>query len=394
MPNEKDEKSTKPTAGSSKAESSSRSTNSLVRLPSFRQPRDLTLGSGNVSRGGAYNLGANKTRKVYAPNVNVQRKVKEEVSVKDEAPKQRERGKGKGERGRNERGRGRGAQNVIQLSSGLFSEGIAAARRPGTRSKQDEGGSSYIPKPKLDLKQNYSADNKEENERLRQLLQDDFVDDPDAVGDGIKPLQLPMIPMRKKGLKNNIAVVKKEKSDPDLPESSLPDNAAGVKIKTEPGGDDGVDFKPMSADEGQIVFERRVGELLNSRESEYILVQLPDCLPGLRPSVEPDGSKSINGVSSGTQTNIGDKSSNPQCTLSSIPEGSVGKIQLMKSGRAFLKLGSVSLPLSMGTQVGFKQDLISVKLDDQEKNGKMINLGQVRARVVLTPDWETLLGKV
>lgn len=41
----------------------------------------------------------------------------------------------------------------------------------------------------------------------------------------------------------------------------------------------------------------------------------------------------------------------------------------------------------------FVQDLISVKLDDQEKNGKMINLGQVRARVVLTPDWETLLGK-
>lgn len=30
----------------------------------------------------------------------------------------------------------------------------------------------------------------------------------------------------------------------------------------------------MSADEGHIVFERRVGELLNSREPEYILVQV------------------------------------------------------------------------------------------------------------------------
>ncbi|XP_034252885.1 DNA-directed RNA polymerase III subunit RPC4 isoform X2 [Thrips palmi] len=365
MSNEKDEKTSKATAGSSKAESSSRSSNSLVRLPSFRQPRDLTLGSGNVSRGGAFSLGANKTRKVYAPNINVQRKVKEEVNVKEEVPKQKERGKGRGERGRSERGRGRTAPNVIQLSSGVFSEGIAASKqRPGGRSKQDEGGSSYIPKPKLDLKQNYATDNKEENERLRQLLQDDFVDDPDAGGDGMKPLQLPMIPMKKKGgLKN---------------------------IKREPGEDDGEDFKPMSADEGHIVFERRVGELLNSRESEYILVQLPDCLPGLRPSVEPDGSKNINGAPSGAQ---GDTSPNPQCTLSSIPEGSIGKIQLMRSGRAFLKLGSVSLPLSMGTQVGFKQDLISVKLDDQEKGGKMINLGQVRARVVLTPDWEALLRK-
>lgn len=77
MPNEKDEKSTKTTATAAKAESSSSSTNPLRRLPSFRQPRDLTLGSGNVSRGGAFNLGTNKTRKVYAPNVNVQRKVKE-----------------------------------------------------------------------------------------------------------------------------------------------------------------------------------------------------------------------------------------------------------------------------------------------------------------------------
>lgn len=37
---------------------------------------------------------------------------------------------------------------------------------------------------------------------------------------------------------------------------------------------------------------------------------------------------------------------------------------MMRSGRAFLKLGSVSLPISMGTQVGFKQvSLLNVTLD-------------------------------
>ncbi|XP_052126749.1 DNA-directed RNA polymerase III subunit RPC4 isoform X2 [Frankliniella occidentalis] len=366
MSDEKEQKPAKPTATTIKIEGSSRSSNSIVRLPSFRQPRDLTLGSGSVGRGGALGLGVNKARKNYAPNLNVQRnKSKEEVKVKEEPSKSRgERGRGRGERGKGERGRGRGAANVIQLSSGVFSEGIAAGRR-ATRGRQEDSNSSYVPKPKLDLKQNYSTDSKEENERLRQLLQDDFVDDPDAVTDGIKPLQLPMIPMKKKGTQKS--------------------------IKKEPGEEEESDFKPLSEDEGHIVFERRVGDLLGSKKPEYILVQLPDCLPGLRPSVEPDGAKNVNGTSAAGAA-VG-ASQTPQCTLSTIPEGCIGKIQIMRSGRAHLKLGSVSMPITMGTQVGFKQDLISINLDDYEKTGKMINLGQVRARVVVTPDWETLLSK-
>ncbi|KAK3914791.1 DNA-directed RNA polymerase III subunit RPC4 [Frankliniella fusca] len=391
MPEEKEQKPIKQAATSIKTEGSSRSSNSIVRLPSFRQPRDLTLGSGGVGRAGALGLGVNKARKNYAPNLNVQRnKAKEDVKVKEDPSKSRsERGRGRGERGKGERGRGRGAPNVIQLSSGVFSEGIAAGRRP-TRGRQEDNNSSYVPKPKLDLKQNYTADSKEENERLRQLLQDDFVDDPDAAAHGLKPLQLPMIPMKKKGAQRSRgAIVKKENEDPDL----ITDNseiASDIKIKKEPGGEEETDFKPLSEDEGHIVFERRVGDLLGSKKPEYILVQLPDCLPGLRPSVEPEAAKSVNGTPSSGSVSA---SQNPQCTLSTIPEGCIGKIQIMRSGLAHLKLGSVSMPITMGTQVGFKQDLISVNLDDCEKTGKMINLGQIRARVVVTPDWETLLSR-
>lgn len=397
MPDDKEKKPSKPATVPIKTEpGTSRSSSPLVRLPSFRQPRDLTLGSGSVGRGGALGLGGvTKARKNYAPNLNVQRnKAKEEVKAKEEPTKSRgDRGRGRGDRGRNERGRGRGAPNVIQLSSGVFSEGIAASTRPG-RSRVADSGSSFIPKPKLDLKQNYHADSKEESDRLRQLLQDDFVDDPDAVVDGIKPLQLPMIPMKKKGVKKTSgAVVKKEKADPGVnDETTLADKVSGVKIKTEPGEEEEVDFKPMSGDEGHIVFERRVGDLLGSKEAEYLLVQLPDCLPGLKPSVEPEGSKNVNGTASVT-SGLAGTTQNPQCTLSTVPEGCIGKIQLLKSGRARLKLGAVSLPITMGTQVGFKQDLVSVNLDEFEKTGKMINLGQVRARVVVTPDWESLLMK-
>ena len=115
-----------------------------------------------------------------------------------------------------------------------------------------------------------------------------------------------------------------------------------------------------------------------------IILQLPDCLPGLRPSVEPEGKEIINGTSASPSALVtsGESSSASQviqsfpcipciwclplllcliltnffqCTLSNLSEGNIGKIQLLRSGRAFLKLGSVSLPISMGTQVGFRQ---------------------------------------
>lgn len=74
MPDDdKDGKPSKPAVVPIKSETPSRTSGSLIRLPSFRQPRDLTLGSPSVSRGGALGLGLNKTRKTYAPNLNVQR---------------------------------------------------------------------------------------------------------------------------------------------------------------------------------------------------------------------------------------------------------------------------------------------------------------------------------
>lgn len=45
-------------------------------------------------------------------------------------------------------------------------------------------------------------------------------------------------------------------------------------VKREPGEDQQTDFKPLSEEEGNIVFERRVGDLLGSREPEFILVQV------------------------------------------------------------------------------------------------------------------------
>lgn len=43
------------------------------------------------------------------------------------------------------------------------------------------------------------------------------------------------------------------------------------------------------------------------------------------------------------------------CKLKNLSEGFIGKIQLLKSGRARLVLGDTILHLEMGTNVGFRQ---------------------------------------
>jgi hypothetical protein len=43
------------------------------------------------------------------------------------------------------------------------------------------------------------------------------------------------------------------------------------------------------------------------------------------------------------------------CTLSTLSEGCIGKLQLLKSGRVRLVLGSTVLHVAMGTQVGFRE---------------------------------------
>ena len=48
------------------------------------------------------------------------------------------------------------------------------------------------------------------------------------------------------------------------------------------------------------------------------------------------------------------------CTLNTLPEGCIGKLQLLKSGRTRLVLGNIVLCVDMGTQVGFREVSIEV----------------------------------
>ncbi|CAB4062868.1 RPC4 [Lepeophtheirus salmonis] len=121
--------------------------------------------------------------------------------------------------------------------------------------------------------------------------------------------------------------------------------------------------------EGQKKIIKSVQDFMQSPENtDLFLVQLPDMLPGEK-------------------------------TIGSVGDGKLGTIEVRQSGQTrFILENGNELDLELGTQVGFLQDAVSVKLDEQTEDapsivGDMTVLGQVIHRLVVTPSWEALLRK-
>ena len=100
------------------------------RLPSFKPPRDLTLGTGLTrgvvvgpgGRGGRGAAGLNDpNKKKFVPNLNVQRRDKSSAEVKTEV---------KQEPGSNQR-----QSNSFQRGGGAAGRGRGGANRPGNHTK-------------------------------------------------------------------------------------------------------------------------------------------------------------------------------------------------------------------------------------------------------------------
>lgn len=84
-------------------------------------------------------------------------------------------------------------QNVSQ-SSGIWSTGITSTpgkRYSGGSSDSDRSSQVSLEKPKLNL--NRSIDKAEEEEKVKQLIRDDFIDDGEPVNLDNGPVILPMI---------------------------------------------------------------------------------------------------------------------------------------------------------------------------------------------------------
>lgn len=380
------------------------------RLPSFGGRRDLTLGSSGAGKIG-HGLEA-KPKRIYTPNLNVQRnKNKSDAVIKEEHPNSKD----KRDRNKNDgKGRKRDKTNNFIQSGGVFSEGVAGKTKvSGGRGGGGGGGgdrdpsNNFIQKPKLNLQHDKKIDKEEEEMKLKELLRDNFLDDPGMEPDATNaPVKLPMLSVGKikfevkTEIKEEMESTKKQIAGVKIKQEKLDEDEKDVKSKLENGlvqsdTDTGAETVRMKLPEGI-----KVHELFENKDPQIIFLQMPDCLPGLKPEEERVPARPSTAAakpsSSTEQSNSTSSTENAEapkhCTLKSLPEGCVGKLQVLKSGRARLIFGDVVMNLDMGTQVGFRQDLVSVDLDHSSRGGDMINLGPVKARLVCTPDWETMLS--
>uniref|UniRef100_A0A1B6KUG5 DNA-directed RNA polymerase III subunit RPC4 n=1 Tax=Graphocephala atropunctata TaxID=36148 RepID=A0A1B6KUG5_9HEMI len=330
-----------------KTEPGTSTTPVIQRLPSLRPPRDLSLSAYSLP-----NLNQSKNKKVYVPNLNVQRiKPTGNVTVKTDPVKPKLE--------RPERERGRGRKNHIQLNHGVFADGIPGQRNVGRG--RPSGGSgdkadNILRKPTLKLKENFKVDKKEEENTMKQLLKDDFIDDPNLEPDFDKcPITLPLLNCKEEG---------------------------GLKKKS--------DLKPV--DKKEHLTLQDVFCDVTAPDPGFIFMQLPNSMPGLKTESSGDESRHSSQPTTSTSQPTETKLENERCLLKTLPGGQIGKLQILKSGRARLVFGDIKMWLEMGTQVAFKQDLVSVDLDKDTHTGHMMNLGSVNVRMVATPDWEAMMS--
>ncbi|MEQ2305568.1 hypothetical protein AMECASPLE_039220 [Ameca splendens] len=74
--------------------------------------------------------------------------------------------------------------------------------------------------------------------------------------------------------------------------------------------------------------------------------------------------------------------------FSQFPEGLLGKLQIRKSGK--VELRDIILDVSEGAAFSFLQQLVSVHLSGG-RSGHMMVLGNVHHKLVLSPDFQSLL---
>ncbi|XP_072766962.1 DNA-directed RNA polymerase III subunit RPC4 [Anoplolepis gracilipes] len=332
------------------------------RLTSYRLPRDLTLGG---------NIKPERPKKVYTPNLNVQRnKKKDEVTpaqVDVTKPKEKDRGRGRG----NARGRGRGdgrhgreKGNIIQ-SVGIWSEGIhsvptVSRRSYGSSSSNSTGPKNYLEKSKLNI--NKFTNNADE-EKFKDLLHNDFDDiNPDEKMD---PIVLPRI-------------IKEEFNDEEIDKKPvILENGEVVNIKEEPSSE-------------KIKKEITISQIIENKSNPYVLMQFPDCWQDLEFNKEESKPKVSNDLITHNENENDNKAKNEHRGLNSLKNGLLGKLEILKSGKARLCIGNNYFSVDTNVQ-DFQQELLAAKVNTVSLTGDLVNLGPVNNQLVCLPDLETML---
>ncbi|XP_069034568.1 DNA-directed RNA polymerase III subunit RPC4 [Embiotoca jacksoni] len=346
------------------------------RLPAMRS-RDLTLGG--------------VKKKTFAPNI-IGRKVKEDTKV--EGGQRRDRRDGDRGRGPRDRGRGRGRPEVIQSHS-IFEQGPAEMmmkKRGGYESERD--APSMGPSPIINIKKEKRETEEETKEILRKLDSENFVDDPFLRSEQRScPVQLPLAVsgwgFKEEFSKTAVKIEKVEEGcEPMEPAVEVKQEPEEVEIKkTE------ATFRPPPLPEPEVLLDLLQRWSL-SKGDELFFIQLPDSLPGQPPTQEHKPVKTEVQSEDGQSVLLKTESQEEEaednsCNLKDLREGAVGKMLVRKSGRVQLILGQVKLDVSLGTSCSFFQELVSVRTEG--KTGNLTVLGNIKHKMVCSPDFEALL---
>ncbi|XP_068703947.1 DNA-directed RNA polymerase III subunit RPC4-like isoform X1 [Montipora foliosa] len=357
------------------------------RLPSLRPARDLTLSAPAKLSGSG--------KRTFTPNIpsrRIKQEIKDEVSPHQGSGERRQvkgRGRGRGERGR---GRGeRGKPNIVQASS-IFSMGVGPVEKQRIGSSIPSYGSSggRDSVSSFKVKEERGDVDDEESKRVLKMLQTSG--DIDEIMDsesGMAPVQLPL---------SFHALRVKEREDESIALE------ADIKVKTETTDVDMADAeklkkeetlkKPVKQDPAkkETTDESTILSLLSSQseeEQKLLFLQFPDVLPIKLVSGDEEECKPADETPDEQPIDERKPKTQKKLSLKNASEGYVGKLQLLKSGKARLLLGDVSLDVTMGTPCGFLQDVVSVHTENNRS--EMICLGHVKHRLICTPDFERLL---
>ncbi|XP_059051727.1 DNA-directed RNA polymerase III subunit RPC4 isoform X2 [Achroia grisella] len=314
----------------------------LQRLPSFKAPRDLTLG-------------ANKpNKKVFTPNLNVTRNKNKGPSV-NIARDYKKDDRGRRDR-KHDRKNFRNGPNIIK-SGGVFSEGLGNSERYNSRISygRDPEPAAALQKPTIRVKDVIKIDKELEEQKIKSVVGDSNYEE-DASEDF------------------------KEVIEKDAP----------VKLPM----DDGVvaDERKPFVDVKQEAYENTdVVNLLKTDQPTLILLQLPDSLPGRGGSVDDEAPRRKHpeaSTSAGEHTE--EKPVENKCRLADLEEGRIGKLLVHRSGRVSLALGDTIFEVYSGTKPAFYQEAVSVTADDGSRSAKMVALGPLQHKLNLVPNWETM----
>ncbi|KAF3854092.1 hypothetical protein F7725_014780 [Dissostichus mawsoni] len=249
------------------------------------------------------------------------------------------------------------------------------------RGATDLHASTTSPACKL-VKKERKESEEDEDEILSKLQRDDFIDDPGLRNDEkLTPIQLPLCQP------SSFSKTRTSSTCPEKPRVfRAPSCRAGIRTEL-----------PRAE-------QPSVGELLQqlsvSDREELFFMQLPDSMPGraaqkVDPPPAPPAEKPAKKEGkladkrpAQLQAQVPLKEGCP--VLSQLPEGFLGKLQIRKSGKVELKMGQVVMDVSEGAAFSFLQQLVSVRLSDG-RTGDMMVLGNVRHKLVLSPDFQALL---